>query len=158
MGFLSTIGGVIADAMRAYAPKGSVPVPAGAKVELTVGKTAFTFAELQATINLAKTLMPVLTELEKLAKGYGPDVKQDLIITDQIVALVAAEASQVGIPYAGDIEIGAEILGFILQLLPDIKIGPGRPGYVPPPGSNYIAGADWSHGFPWSQPQNAPES
>lgn len=141
---------------QALLPKGTTGQPTATTVEAKIGGASVTFGQMQAAVALVENINPIVAKLKSLLAEYGSDIKQDALVTDQIVELVAQEAATLGIPYAADVELGAYGLGFLLQILPDFSTDHASPSTQPP-----IAGADWSKGppafpFPWAKPLPEP--
>jgi hypothetical protein len=118
------------DFLKAWLPSGSVSIPVGSTIEATIAGHGITFGEMQQAVALLKGINPLLPKIEALLKGYGSDVKQDLLITDQIIELLAQEAASLGIPYAGLVATGAYGVGFLLQILPNIQLMAGVPDNI----------------------------
>lgn len=151
------IWSILSAVAQAFAPKGTAGQPTLTTVEAKIGTTSVTFGQMQAAVALVENIGPIIAKLKELLASYGSDIKQDALVTDQIVELVAGEAATLGIPYAADIELGAYGLSFLLQIIPDaVNAQGGRP-----PSTTPIAGADWSNGppafpFPWAKPLPEP--
>ena len=120
----------IIDFFKAWLPNASAIGPAASTVEATIAGHGITYGEMTQTVALLKGMWPLVPQIETLLAGYGKDIKNDLIITDQIIELLAQEAASIGVPDAGLVQAGAYGVGFLLRLLPDMQFNPGAyPNY-----------------------------